>query len=149
MEPELLLICRAGTIRCALPVRHVVETMRPLPLDNVPGAPEFVVGVSVVRGFAVPVVSVARLFGEAETAATRLVVVHAGLHRVGLSFDEVSGFRRLSREAVAQLPPLLAIASATAVAQIAVLDGDLLAVLATAGIVPETVFASLATAAAS
>jgi purine-binding chemotaxis protein CheW len=136
-------------MQCALPVRHVAETMRPLPLEALPGAPDFVVGVSIVRGAPVPIVSVARLLDEPGGHAGRFVIVKTGARRVGLAVDEVVGFRTLTRDAFTQLPPLLAIASATAVAQIAVLDGELLAVLGAAGIVSEAVFDAVATRAAA
>jgi purine-binding chemotaxis protein CheW len=136
-------------MHCALPVQHVVETMRPLPLDILPGAPDFVVGIAIVRGAPLPIVSVSRLLDESEGNTGRFVIVKTGARRVGLVVDEIVGFRTLNREAFAQLPPLLAIASATAVAQIAVLDGELLAVLGATGIVPEAMFNSIAALAAA
>jgi purine-binding chemotaxis protein CheW len=142
-QAELLLICRAGGLRCALPVEHVIETMRPLPLEALPDAPEFVAGISIVRGVPVPVVPMRRLMDEPEEPPQRLVVVRTGGRQVALAFDEVSGFHRAQRGELQDLPPLLAFASARAVGQIMTLDGALLVVLETIGLVPDGVYAAL------
>src|SRR5688572_15607941 len=57
------LICRVSTRVCALPLDAVVETMRPLVVEPVAGAPGFVSGLSIVRGEPIPVVDAARLLG--------------------------------------------------------------------------------------
>ena len=42
----------------ALPLEHVVETMRPLPVEPLGDAPRFILGLSIVRGEPIPVVDV-------------------------------------------------------------------------------------------
>ncbi len=147
-DSKLLLLCRAGGIRCALPVQHVVETMRPLPLEALPDVPEFIAGISIVRGTPLPVVMMRTLMGEPEGPPGRFVVVRAGARRVVLAVDEVSGFHRADRQELRDLPPLLAFASARAVGQIMTLDGALLVVLETVGMVSDDVLKALASVAA-
>jgi purine-binding chemotaxis protein CheW len=42
--PGASLVCRVATRICALPVGVVIETLRPLPLEPIAGAPAFVTG---------------------------------------------------------------------------------------------------------
>lgn len=116
--------------------------------------PAFMIGASVTRGAALPVVSVERLLDgvagqQASIVPGRVVVVRAGARTVGLAVDDVIGVRMLSAQMAAQLPPLLRDASREAVAAIGTLDGDFLLVLQAAQIVSEEVFAAADAAVAS
>jgi purine-binding chemotaxis protein CheW len=141
-ETGYTLVCRAGTLLCALPAGSVAETMRPLPVEPLPGLPGFVSGSSIVRGAPVPVVVLSRLLGAETPEAKRFVVVRAGSRFVALAVDDVLGFRSLSGAAVAALPPLLGGAGA-AVTELGALDGALMAVLETARLISEEVFAAI------
>ncbi|MFL5302954.1 MAG: chemotaxis protein CheW, partial [Anaeromyxobacteraceae bacterium] len=54
-RPNVLLV-RAGSRLCALPLACVVETLRPLHTSPLAGTPACVSGVAVVRGAPTPVV---------------------------------------------------------------------------------------------
>src|ERR1039458_3558579 len=90
-----MLLCRVHGRRCALPLEHVVETMRPLPIGPLAGAPPGVSGLAVIRGAPVPVVDLSRLFssdvGYIEVAPTRFVTVRVGQRVVALAVDRVEG----------------------------------------------------------
>ncbi len=47
----------------------MLETMRPLPVEPMAGTPPFMLGISVVRGVAMPVADPAWLFGTSATEA--------------------------------------------------------------------------------
>jgi purine-binding chemotaxis protein CheW len=141
-EAGYTLICRAGTLMCALPAASVVETMRMLPIELLPGVPGFVAGLSIVRGTPLPVIVLSRLLGADASDARRLVVVRAGSRLAALAVDELVGFRSLAGAVVAALPPLLVGAARSAVTELGALDGALLAVLETASVVPDDVFAA-------
>src|SRR5512140_1874586 len=85
------LIVTAGAYRCALPLPHVAETMRPLPLQSFADMPPFVRGASIIRGEPVPVVDLAGLFGAADSAIGRFVVVRVEQRRVALGVEAVVG----------------------------------------------------------
>lgn len=138
------MIVQIGTLRCALPLSCAVETLRPLPLQPLANAPEFVAGACVIRGEALPVVDLAQLLGAASAAPARFVVARAGAHKVALAVDAVTGTGHVMPEAMASVPPLFSGARSEAVAALGTLDSDLLLVLATARIVPDEVWASLA-----
>ena len=135
------LICRVGAMLCALPLEHVLEVMRPLPVEVLSGTPAFVSGVAIVRGAALPVVAIARVLGEEASAPHRLVLVRTGERRVALAVDSVLGIRALPPDS-AGLPPLLRDAPRETVGGIGTLDGELLVVLQAAHIVPDEVFSA-------
>jgi len=140
----LALVCRARDHLCALPAGHVAETMRPLPVLVLPSAPPFVMGVSRIRGTAVPVVDIGALLGAASpSAAGRFVTVRAGERRVALAVEAVLGLRDIEASSLSALPPLLAGGEDAVAVAVGALDAELLIVLRTARMVPEPVWRAL------
>jgi purine-binding chemotaxis protein CheW len=93
---EQLLICRAASKLCGLPLSDVVETMRPLAIEALANMPDFVRGLSIIRGRATAVVDGRLLLGSSSTerlAAARYVVLELGNRRVALVVDAVLGIR--------------------------------------------------------
>ena len=140
------LICRVQQRLCALPLAHVIETMRPLPIEAVAGAPHFVRGLAVIRGVPVPVVDAARLLGEMDAPVDRFVTLHVDGRRVALAVSSVLGVRAISPGSLRELPPLLQAAGSAVVEAIGLLDAELLLVLQSSRLLPEDVWATLATA---
>lgn len=138
------LLCRVGTLYCALPLASVVEMMRPLPVEPLAGMSDFVLGIAVIRGAPVPIVDASALLGPADGAPpTRFVTIRSGDRRVGLAVDEVLGVHELPRAALQELPPLVREASAEVVSALGTLDTELLLVLRAAHLVPEDVWQTL------
>ena len=137
-ERRAALVVAAGSRACAVPLAHVVETMRPLPIEAVPGMPSFVRGLAVVRGAPVPVVDLADAMGASETSApTRFVLLKLGSRRAVLAVSAVVGVRDLDAASLEQLPPLLRGAGTDLVEAIGMLDAELLVVLHATRILPE------------
>ncbi len=126
-----MLVCRVGTLACAIPVAHVVETMRPLAVETVARLDTpCVIGVAVIRGAPVPVLDVALLLGVAGGERERFVVVRVdGERRVALRVDAVVGVKTLAPETLAALPPLLRDVGAETVSRLGTLDLALVAML--------------------
>jgi purine-binding chemotaxis protein CheW len=148
------LVCRAGGMLSALPLEHVSETMRPLPLARVDGAPEFVAGAAIIRGVPTPVLDAARLLGGAAgmAEATRFVTVRLDSARLGrrhaaLAVAEVLGVRQLGADVWSSLPPLLAGNAALDV--VGALDAELLVVLQCARVVPDSLWSAVDAAGAT
>jgi purine-binding chemotaxis protein CheW len=142
-DGDLSLICRVLDRICALPLPHVIETMRPLPVQPIAGAPASVKGVAIIRGAPVPVVDLAWVLAGTESQSTRFVTIDADGRRVALAVDSVIGPRMIPRGALHDLPPLLRDANADAIAAIGSLDSDLLVVLGSGRLVPEAVWSAL------
>ena len=138
------LLCRVRERLCSLPLEHVVETMRPLPVQSLAGAPAFVLGMSIIRGAAIPVVDVGLVLGTDDPPKpTRLVTVRSGENQVALSVEEVLGVRELTLTSLRGLPPLLGEAAADVVYAIGTLDTNLLFALQAARIVPDSVWQAI------
>lgn len=142
-----LLVCRIGTGLCAFPVRHVVETMRPMSIEPLSGVPSFVVGFSVIRGGAVPVVDAGLLVRGERQATARLVVMRVGApgtsRVVALAVTEVLGLRPSGSAALDGLPPLLGEPRRLEIIAMGVVDTETLLVLDCARTVPESVWTAL------
>jgi len=138
---ELSLICRVQSRLCALPLRHVVEILRALPVEPVAGAPRFVRGLTMLRGAPVPVIDAARLLGDDGAPAQRYVSLAIGERRIALAVGEVLGVRAVPPDSVQALPPLLQEAAADSVAAIGRLDAELLLVLSSTRLLPDTLWA--------
>jgi purine-binding chemotaxis protein CheW len=140
--PSLLFRVRARL--CALPLAHVVETMRPLPVEPMLRAPPCVRGLAIIRGSPVAVVDVSRLLGDDSAAdhtppTARFVTVKVGGRAIALAVDEVIGARSLELDSLAELPPLLHDADVDVVSAIGTHDAELLLVLRGARLVSESV----------
>lgn len=140
MEVGAALIARVGTITCAIPIEHVVETMRPLPIAPLGEVPAFVRGLAIVRGSPTLVIDAALLLGVPAGGATRFVIVRAAGERgIALSVDAVVDVRVFAAGDLAALPPLV---HADAIVQIGAADAGLVVVLEAARAVPGDVWAS-------
>jgi purine-binding chemotaxis protein CheW len=143
---QSFLVCRSGACYCALSHEQIIETMRPLPVQALPAAPPFILGVATIRGCATPVVDCARLLGSPQTAPpARLVTIALERRQVAIALDEVLGVRHLASEALASLPPLIRGMEEGAVAQISMLDNHLLLVLSAARLIPDELWPEIMT----
>lgn len=123
-------VFRARTRLCALPTVHVQETMRPLPMQALAAAPEFVIGVALIRGAPVPVVDASALLGATdERDTTRFVTLRIGDRCIALAVEAVLGIRALPSASLQKLPPLLRDTSSEILSALGTLDTELLTVL--------------------
>ena len=133
-------LCRVGSCICAIPVEHVAETMRPLPIERLAGMPSFILGVAVVRGAPLPVVDAAGILDVGPTQLGRFVSLRVGTRGVILAVDAVLGVRALPSAAFDELPPLLSQAGVDVVERIGMLDSRLLLLLNSGRVVPPSVW---------
>ena len=133
------LVVRSGGRLAALPVAHVVETMRALPIEPLAGMPPFVLGLSVVRGVPLPVIDARILLGSDPTSPPRRFVTLRIEGRCAvLAVDAVLGVRELGSASLQALPPLLRDASAEVTSLMGTLDARLLFVLRAGRILSES-----------
>jgi purine-binding chemotaxis protein CheW len=139
-----VLLCGSGGRLCALPLSQVGETLRPLPIMPLPGMPACVLGVSTLRGEAVPVIALSALLGAVPAPPGRFVSLRLDGRSAALAVDEVLGVHALPAALLDQTPPLLDGGADAQVASIGIRDAEVMLVLRAARIVPEAVWAALA-----
>lgn len=136
------LMCRASSSLAAIPLEHVAETMRPLPINQLGGAPPFVLGVSIVRGIPTPVVDLNRLLtstaGSPASAPRRFVSLRIGQRMTALAVDDVVAVRALPAGALMDIPPLIRDIDSACVASMGALDAQLVLLLAASRVMPES-----------
>lgn len=142
-DAALWLLCRVGTLLCALPVDQVGAIMRLLPIEPVAGAPPYLLGLAIIRGVPVPVVDAGTIIGGELTRPQRLVTITSGARTVALAVDEVTGVMAIAADQSEPLPLLLQGVASETVSAIGSLDSALLLFLRLSRIVPEDVFVRL------
>lgn len=146
-----MLVVMVGLRACAIPLHHVKEIMRPLPIEPVAGTPGFVRGVSLIRGAPTPVVDLKALLENGENSATcgRFVTMKLGERQVAIGVDGVVGLRSLDSAQLGELPPILRDVAGDLIEAIGICDAQLLIVLRAARILPDEVWTTLAAAEAT
>lgn len=134
-----VLVARAGEFACGIPLPHVAEVMRPLPIESLTGAPHGVVGISMIRGNPAPVVNLAALLTGEENGTNwpRLVTVLAGTRTVGMLVEGVTDVREIPADHFATLPPLWQGDRPPAVTAVGALDRELFFVLDSMKLLPD------------
>ncbi|MFI1988826.1 chemotaxis protein CheW [Actinoplanes sp. NPDC020271] len=89
------LVFQAGPLFCALPLSEVIETMRPLPTRPLAGTPHYVLGLTILRGEASPVIDVTRLLTGVTGEIDRYVAVPAGRGPVACATGPVLGVQNV------------------------------------------------------
>lgn len=110
VEIQQFLLCRLASSWCALGLDGLGEVMRPQPVDRVAGLPEFVEGLAMIRGLAVPVVNLPQLLcgvTSPEGSKERFVTAQSDGHALALRVDEVAGIFPMTPETWHALPTLL------------------------------------------
>lgn len=134
---DRVLLCSAQTSSFALPLAHVLETMRPLPVQPILGSPPFVRGLAIVRGEPVPVVDLASLMGGGRGSPRRWVIVRAGAPATVLEVDRILGIHTLSDGVLRDLPPLLQNTDTEVISAMGALDAQLLLLLDQSRLLPD------------
>jgi len=132
-----VLLLRAAGRACALPLGSVVETLRPLPIQILAGAPFYISGVALVRGEPTPVIDLGVLLGGAKQDPSRFVRLRLGERAAALAVDQILGVRTLDASN-GGLPPLLRGVADETLSSLETLDEQLLWVLRDSVTLPET-----------
>ena len=140
---DRFLLCRIGSCIGALAVKDVRETMRPLPIEPLSGAPSFVLGIAIVRGSPTPVIDAGRLLGSSLSSPARFISLNLEERAAMLAVDAVLDIRMLPKDILLDTPPLLREADQSLVSVIGALDAKLLVVLEAARLLPDSVWSSI------
>lgn len=134
-----MLIAKVGALTCAIPIAHVVETMRPLPVEPLGHGAAYVRGVALIRGVPTVVIDTANLLATTSAGTKRFVIVRLADRQAALMVDQVTDIRSLGD--LDALPPLAASASSETLRAIGAIDKGLIVVLEAARLVQAEVLA--------
>ncbi len=112
VKEEHVVIFRLGDEHYALDIQSVQEIVRMQAITAIPGADDWVEGITNLRGRVVPVIDLRRRCGvpvREHTGETRIVVVNSEQGMVGLIVDAVSEVMRIPGD---QIEPPSAIVTA-------------------------------------
>jgi purine-binding chemotaxis protein CheW len=132
-------MCRIGSMFCALPVEHVQETMRALPLQRLQSDADSVIGLARIRDAFVPVVGLSLVLTGTTSAPARFVLLRVEGRSVALAVDDVLQVVEIAPSSLDAMPDLLRDAAHDRIASIEQRDGQLVAVLKTARLVEDVV----------
>jgi len=143
-----VLVVEARRRLCAVPLVHVLEIMRPLPIEIISGAPSFVRGVSIIRGIPTPVVDLGALLGMSDDGSPvgisgRFVTLRLGQRQAAFFVEAVCGILELDTLTIQELPPLLQGTSDNLIQAITTLDAQMLVILRLGWQLPDAVWESL------
>ncbi len=115
-EVQLVTFSIAGE-EYGIPIMQVQEINRASDITSVPRAPEFIDGMTNLRGNVIPVINIRNLFDLEELEVsdrTRIIIVDIGGSKTGLRVDGVNEVLRLSRQDIEVTPHVVTSAGANA-----------------------------------
>lgn len=130
-EEQLVVFHLAGEVY-GVDIGRVQEIIRMTAITSLPSAPEFVDGVINLRGRVIPVVDLKRRFGLEQPGSakgSRIVVVDAGEHTIGMVVDAVSEVLRLPAGVVEPPSPVVTTLESDYIRGIAKLENRLIILL--------------------
>jgi purine-binding chemotaxis protein CheW len=102
-----LLSFRFGGEEYAVPVADVREVLKVVPLTIVPNTPDYILGVTSLRGTMLSIIDLCKRFGitpSARDEKTRIVVVNSNEEDAGLMVDRVTGVLKIMPDAIKPTP---------------------------------------------
>jgi len=135
---DLALVVTLGARSYAIPLKHVAEIMRPLAVEPMSGAPDFVRGLSVLRGAPVPVIDLEAILKHESSSGEpgRFVAVRLDGRQAVIGVDGVAGVTTLDPAELGRLPPILSGVATDVIDAIGSRDAQLLIVLRAARLIP-------------
>ena len=146
MEYQLVVFELANE-QYGLDIASVESIIKMQPITRMPQAPDFIEGVSNLRGYVLPVIDLRKRFGLTAvetTKDTRIVVVLMGNSKVGMIVDGVSQVLRISGEAVEPPPSMITTVNSAFIKGIAKIDEQLVILLDLEKVLTQEETASLA-----
>jgi purine-binding chemotaxis protein CheW len=127
-------------------IATVQEIIRMQHITRVPRAPEYVKGVTNLRGRVIPVVNLRQRFGlplVEDSESARIVVVEIGEQTIGMVVDGVSEVLRLMSDSIEPPSPVVTTVASDYLRGIAKLDGRLITLLSLDRLLSHQEFKSL------
>ncbi len=117
----------------AFRIEQIQEIVIPDRVTRMPQVPEYVAGVSNLRGTIIPIIDLRRLFGmhpKPVNEETRTIVANVGPRIIGCMVDAVTQVIRITAEQIQPAPELVKSEGASYISGFAKLDARLIVLLA-------------------
>lgn len=127
-----LVVFSIGNESYGVDIESVESIIKMQEITRLPHAPEFVEGVTNLRGTVIPILDLRKRFGltpEAPTRETRIVIVNMKDTHVGMVVDAVTQVVRVSEESVEPPPHMSVTANSAFIRGIAKMDEMLIILL--------------------
>lgn len=116
----------------AFPIEQIQEIVNLDQITIVPQVPEYVEGVSNLRGSIIPIINLRKLFGletKAGETQARIIVVNVGERTIGCTVDQVSQVIRIPEEEVQPAPDTVTMDGAQYITGFAKVNNSLMILL--------------------
>ncbi|HWR56351.1 MAG: chemotaxis protein CheW [Bacillota bacterium] len=110
MDEEQLVVFRLGDEEYAVPAAQVKEIIQYAGITAMPDTPEFVEGITDLRGNIIPVIGLAKRFGlpDGEGSDKRVIIIEVKSRELGVIVDEVTEIKKLAQAAIEAAPSITA-----------------------------------------
>jgi len=131
MEKQLVIFTLAGE-QFGIDIASVESIIKLQRITSVPQAPDFVEGITNLRGAVLPVVNLERRFGlpaQPQTAETRIVVANMGGLKIGMIVASVSEVLNIEDSLIEPPPPIATSINTEFITGVAKFDSRLIILL--------------------
>ncbi|NMC54272.1 MAG: chemotaxis protein CheW [Chloroflexi bacterium] len=131
MEKQLVIFTLAGE-QFGIDIASVESIIKLQRITSVPQAPDFVEGITNLRGAILPVVNLERRFGlpaQPQTAETRIVVASMGSLKIGMIVASVSEVLNVEDSLIEPPPPIATSINTEFITGVAKIDSRLIILL--------------------
>lgn len=110
MDEEQLVVFRLGNEEYAVPAAQVREIIPYEGITKMPDTPEFVEGITNLRGNILPVIGLAKKFGLSAGVSSdkRVIIIDVKSRVLGVMVDEVTEIKKLEHAAIEAAPAITA-----------------------------------------
>ncbi|MFZ5942950.1 MAG: chemotaxis protein CheW [Bacillota bacterium] len=132
MSDKQLVVFSLQNEEYGLEITKVQEIVRFQEITKVPNAPSFIKGLINLRGQVIPVVDLKKRFygtGSEVLEDTRIIVVKAAAHTIGIIADQVSEVMRVPEDSIEPTPSLINDFNQSGITGVGKLEGRLLILL--------------------
>lgn len=131
MEKQLVIFTLAGE-QFGIDIASVESIIKLQRITSVPQAPDFVEGITNLRGAILPVINLERRFGlpaQPQTAETRIVVASMGSLKIGMIVASVSEVLNVEDSLIEPPPPIATSINTEFITGVAKIDSRLIILL--------------------
>lgn len=118
----------------AFKVSELEEIIRPQQITTIPRTPEYLLGVTSLRGKIIPVVDLKKMLslaGKDNATRQKIIILKGNKGPIGVKVDTIAGVVRLPARALAESPPHLNETQSRYIQQVAIFNSRFISIITT------------------